>query len=579
MEVVLTKDVENLGRAGQVVTVKDGVGRNYLIPQNLAVRATPKNVKQFEHRKRVVAAKVEKLRREAAAAAERLSDYACTVSRNAGDDDRLFGSVSAKDVAAVLADDGIDVARRQIDLPRPIKRLGIYVVDVRLHADMVASIRVWVCAKNGVPAADMARTMGESRAYDGPPSRRRAAESQAARALSDALTSSGGSALGDATARGRAAPAPQLRWDDGGRLDLDALERSVSRSLMERWLGLRLAGQDPWLASDEDALEHPEDVFVDLWRRSDPRGALRDSLDAACAALLPDALVAGAAPRARALLRLIAAVQPPACRTFLVRVVRDADVVLAAGRPAAEIDREWLAAAAAYRPQPVELVTVWPKLLTRERFRIVAYHALSQDLETGLLHLPAYFAALPAAKRPRFLRQAVRRLMDDERGPTFALSRIRTAQPRLAAVPELPTAVDDALDALGLPRAFQRGDARELEQDVATDPGGRRRSDRGREPSRRSVAGRDGDDDRRRSRSGQAVEFRPLEVPVINGNLEGAIRALKRKMNREGILKQLKLKLFRERPSVARKRARKDAARRRRRLLRRLSRRLPQRDR
>lgn len=147
MQIILKEDVAKLGRAGQVVNVKDGYGRNYLIPQNLAVLATPKNVKQFEHQKRIVASKVEKLRKEAASVADRLVGYACTIGRNAGDNDRLFGSVSPKDIAAVLADDGIEIPRRAIELLKPIKQLGIYPVAVRLHADIASQIMVWVVAK------------------------------------------------------------------------------------------------------------------------------------------------------------------------------------------------------------------------------------------------------------------------------------------------------------------------------------------------------------------------------------------------------------------------------------------------
>lgn len=147
MQVILKEDVPNLGRAGTVVNVKPGYGRNYLIPQSLAMLATPKSLKQFQHQKRVVGAKVEKLRKDAATVAERLKGYACTVARNAGDNDRLFGSVSSKDIAAVLADEGLEIARRQIDLPRPVKQLGIYPVDVRLHADIACQILVWVVAR------------------------------------------------------------------------------------------------------------------------------------------------------------------------------------------------------------------------------------------------------------------------------------------------------------------------------------------------------------------------------------------------------------------------------------------------
>lgn len=147
MQVILKEDVPHLGNAGDVVTVKNGYGRNYLIPQNLAVLATPKNVKQFEHQKRVVAAKVEKLRKQAATVAEKLQGYACTISRRAGEGDKLFGSVSAKDIAARLEDDGIEIARRQILLQRPIKELGIYPVRIHLHAEVESDIFVWVTTK------------------------------------------------------------------------------------------------------------------------------------------------------------------------------------------------------------------------------------------------------------------------------------------------------------------------------------------------------------------------------------------------------------------------------------------------
>ena len=147
MQVILKEDVPHLGQAGEVVRVKNGYGRNYLIPQSLAVLATPKSVKHFEHQKRVVSAKVDKMREKAATVAERLEGFACTLTRHSRDNDMLFGSVSTKDIANALAALDIDVARRQIGLSRPIKELGIYPVDVRLHADIRSRIHVWVVAK------------------------------------------------------------------------------------------------------------------------------------------------------------------------------------------------------------------------------------------------------------------------------------------------------------------------------------------------------------------------------------------------------------------------------------------------
>ena len=148
MQVILKEDVAKLGQAGDLLTVKPGYGRNYLIPQNLAVLATPRNIKSFDHQKRVVASRVDKLHKKAASAAERLAGYACTIARQSGEGDRLFGSVSAKDIGALLGDEGIEVARRQIDLPRPIKQLGIYPIDIRHHADITSRIHVWVVAKS-----------------------------------------------------------------------------------------------------------------------------------------------------------------------------------------------------------------------------------------------------------------------------------------------------------------------------------------------------------------------------------------------------------------------------------------------
>ncbi len=147
MQVILKDDVPNLGNAGDVVTVKNGYGRNYLIPQNLALLATPKNIKQFDHQKRIVASRVDKLRKAAMTAGERLRGYACTITRNSGDGDRLFGSVSAKDIANALADDGIEIARRNILLDRPLKQLGIFPVEIHLHAEVRRTINVWVVAR------------------------------------------------------------------------------------------------------------------------------------------------------------------------------------------------------------------------------------------------------------------------------------------------------------------------------------------------------------------------------------------------------------------------------------------------
>ncbi len=147
MKVILKKDVEQVGRAGQVVEVSPGFGRNYLIPRGLAIPATAGSMAQLEHRKRLVAASLERQRRAALALKERLETVACRVAREAGEEDRLFGSVTARDIAAALADEGFEVDHRAIRLDNPIKHLGIYHVDVRLAPEVTAQVKVWVVAK------------------------------------------------------------------------------------------------------------------------------------------------------------------------------------------------------------------------------------------------------------------------------------------------------------------------------------------------------------------------------------------------------------------------------------------------
>jgi len=148
MKVILTMDVEQVGRAGQVVDVAPGFSRNFLIPRGLAVRATTRSIAQFEHRKRVVAERLAREKREAETLKERLEGVACRIAREAGEEDRLFGSVTARDIAAALADEGFKIDHRAVQLENPIKHLGIYQVEVRLAPDVTAQVKVWVIAKD-----------------------------------------------------------------------------------------------------------------------------------------------------------------------------------------------------------------------------------------------------------------------------------------------------------------------------------------------------------------------------------------------------------------------------------------------
>ena len=144
MEVILRHAVENLGKPGDVVTVKNGYARNYLLPHNLAYEATPGNLKRIQQeRARLEAA--ENQRRDAAQEiATKLEQVSLTFSARVGEEGKLFGSVTGADIAQQLEQQGFHIEKRQIDLHEPIKSLGVYRVPVRLHADVKPEVRVWV---------------------------------------------------------------------------------------------------------------------------------------------------------------------------------------------------------------------------------------------------------------------------------------------------------------------------------------------------------------------------------------------------------------------------------------------------
>lgn len=144
MEVILRHAVENLGKPGDVVKVKNGYARNYLLPHNLAYEATPGNLKRIQQeRARLEAA--ESQRRDAAQEiATKLEQVSLTFSARVGEEGKLFGSVTGADIAQQLEQQGFRIEKRQIDLHEPIKSLGVYRVPVRLHADVKPEIRVWV---------------------------------------------------------------------------------------------------------------------------------------------------------------------------------------------------------------------------------------------------------------------------------------------------------------------------------------------------------------------------------------------------------------------------------------------------
>jgi large subunit ribosomal protein L9 len=144
MQLILTQDVDNLGKAGDLIKVKAGYGRNYLMPKGMAVPASSRNVKQLEHQKRTVETRVAKERAESQSVAERINGMTLQFERRVGEDDKLFGSVTARDIAGQLAVAGIEIDHRSIQLGEPVKGLGKYEVQVKLPAQVVATLKFWV---------------------------------------------------------------------------------------------------------------------------------------------------------------------------------------------------------------------------------------------------------------------------------------------------------------------------------------------------------------------------------------------------------------------------------------------------
>ena len=144
MQVILRDRLENLGNAGDVVQVKPGFARNYLIPQGLAYEATSGNVKRMERERAQVAARAEEQLGAARQQAGKLEGVSVTFNARAGEEGKLFGSITSGDIAEKLAEQGIEIDRKQIQLDEPLKALGVFSIPVRLHADVRPEIKVWV---------------------------------------------------------------------------------------------------------------------------------------------------------------------------------------------------------------------------------------------------------------------------------------------------------------------------------------------------------------------------------------------------------------------------------------------------
>jgi large subunit ribosomal protein L9 len=147
MEVILNKDVQGIGKAGSVVKVKDGFALNYLIPQGLAMTCTLANRKQLELENRRKLEHLQKLKQEALLLKEKLQGLSLTIPVLSHDEDKLYANVSAQDIARVLKDEGHDVDKNAVALDEPLKALGIYEVEIKLHPEVTAKIKIWIVKK------------------------------------------------------------------------------------------------------------------------------------------------------------------------------------------------------------------------------------------------------------------------------------------------------------------------------------------------------------------------------------------------------------------------------------------------
>ena len=144
MKVILREDVEHLGESGAIVNVKTGYARNYLIPQGLAALATSRNIKMMEHKLREIQRQIDAAKAEADEVKEKLAQISVTVTKAAGENDKLFGSVTSKDIEAALATEGVKIDRRRIVIEEPIKALGVYKVGAKLLGGATGEFKVWV---------------------------------------------------------------------------------------------------------------------------------------------------------------------------------------------------------------------------------------------------------------------------------------------------------------------------------------------------------------------------------------------------------------------------------------------------
>lgn len=144
MQVILLEDIPSLGKAGDLVKVSDGYGRNFLIPQKKAILATEKGLKMLEHQKRQVQHRMGKMKKDLDKVAQQIEALSCTFTKSVGESGKLFGSVTSMEIETYLKENGIEVDRKKIVLDEPIKSIGMFTVPIKLHPEIIAQLKVWV---------------------------------------------------------------------------------------------------------------------------------------------------------------------------------------------------------------------------------------------------------------------------------------------------------------------------------------------------------------------------------------------------------------------------------------------------
>ena len=146
-KIILLKDVDKLGKSGDIVSASEGYARNFLFPRGIALSATEQNIKVAEANKKQKTEAMEKEKQEAAKLADAISKISCTIAVEAGKDDKLFGSVTNADIQKALEAEGINIDKKKVELKDHITQVGIFQIPIKLHQEVIATLKLWVVKK------------------------------------------------------------------------------------------------------------------------------------------------------------------------------------------------------------------------------------------------------------------------------------------------------------------------------------------------------------------------------------------------------------------------------------------------